>query len=160
MTLRLHDTLSRSLVPLEPIESGHVRLYTCGPTVWNRVHIGNFRTFIFEDVLRRWLDRCFDRVTHVMNLTDVDDRIIKNANEHGHTLEQETQRWIDAFYADRDALGIRPAHHYPRATEYIEPMVNLVERLEARGAAYRSDGSVYFECHSVVLARIKSRHAR
>ena len=116
MTLQLHDTMSRELVPVEPIEPGHVRIYTCGPTVWNRVHIGNFRTFIFEDVLRRWLDRSFDRVTHVMNLTDVDDRIIKNAVEPGNSLEAETAQWIAAFDEFRDTLGIRPsapllAHH-------------------------------------------------
>ena len=101
MTLQLHDTMSRELVSVEPIEPGHVRLYTCGPTVWNRVHIGNFRTFIFEDVLRRWLDRRF-AVTHVMNLTDVDDRIIKNAVANGHTLAEETAPWIAAFEEDRD----------------------------------------------------------
>ena len=144
MTLLLHDTMSRELVAVEPIEPGHVRMYTCGPTVWNRVHIGNFRTFIFEDVLRRWLDRRFAKVTHVMNLTDVDDRIIKNAVEHGHTLDEETAQWIAAFEEDRDTLGIRPAHHYPRATEYIPQMVDLIERLEKAGAAYRTDGSYYF----------------
>src|SRR5207302_5427690 len=96
VTLRLHDTLQRSLVAVEPLEDDHVRLYTCGPTVWNRAHIGNFRTFIFEDILRRWLERRFGRVTHVMNLTDVDDRIIKNATEHGNTLEQEPAPWIAA----------------------------------------------------------------
>jgi cysteinyl-tRNA synthetase len=145
VTLQLHDTMSRELVAVEPIEPGRVRLYTCGPTVWNRVHIGNFRTFIFEDVLRRWLDRRFaGNVSHVMNLTDVDDRIIKNAVEHGHSLDEETAPWIAAFEEDRDTLGIRPAHHYPRATAYIEQMVDLIERLERAGAAYRSDGSYYF----------------
>ncbi|HEY6468359.1 MAG TPA: cysteine--tRNA ligase [Candidatus Dormibacteraeota bacterium] len=144
MTLHLHDTMSRELVAVEPIEPGHVRLYTCGPTVWNRVHIGNFRTFIFEDVLRRWLDRSFAHVTHVMNLTDVDDRIIKNAVEHGNTLDAETAQWIAAFAEDRATLGIRPAHFYPRATEYIEQMVALIERLVQAGAAYESDGSYYF----------------
>jgi cysteinyl-tRNA synthetase len=144
VTLRLYDTLTRQHVPVEPLEPGHVRIYTCGPTVWNSVHVGNFRTFIFEDVLRRWLDHRFERVTHVMNLTDVDDRIINNARQHGHGLDEETEPWVRSFFADRDTLGIRPAHHYPRATEYIEQMVALVERLEAGGAAYRSDGSYYF----------------
>ena len=101
MSLRLHDTLTKGLVEVEPLQPGHVRLYTCGPTVWNRVHIGNFRTFVFEDVLRRWLDRSFDRVTHVMNLTDVDDRILRNAAEHGNTLEQETAPWIAAFEVEQ-----------------------------------------------------------
>ena len=144
MTLHLHDTMTRRLQPVDPLRDQEIRMYTCGPTVWNRVHIGNFRTFIFEDVLRRWLDRRYPHVTHVMNLTDVDDRIIKNAREHGHTLDEETAPWIAAFFEDRDTLGIRPAHHYPRATEYIEPMVALIERLEREGAAYRSDGSWYF----------------
>jgi cysteinyl-tRNA synthetase len=143
VTLHLHDTMSRELVAVEPITPGHVRMYTCGPTVWNRVHIGNLRTFIFEDVLRRWLDRSFE-VTHVMNLTDVDDRIIKNAMEHGNTLEAETAPWIAAFEEDRDILGIRPAHHYPRATAYIEEMVELIERLVRAGAAYEANGSYYF----------------
>ncbi len=144
MTLQLHDTMSRELVAVEPIEPGHVRLYTCGPTVWNRVHIGNFRTFIFEDVLRRWLDRRFTTVTHVMNLTDVDDRIIKNAVDHGATLDEETAPWIAAFAEDRETLGIRPATFYPRATQYIEQMVDLIERLVTAGAAYESDRSYYF----------------
>ena len=144
MTFRVHDTLSRRLTPVEPLDTGHVRMYTCGPTVWNRVHIGNFRTFIFEDVLRRWLGRRFARVTHVMNLTDVDDRIIKNATAHGHSLDEETAPWIAAFFEDRDTLGLRSAHFYPRATEYIDEMVDLIERLVAVGAAYRSDGSYYF----------------
>ena len=144
MTLRLHDTMRRALVPVEPLDGDWIRLYTCGPTVWNRAHIGNFRTFTFEDVLRRWLDRRFAKVTHVMNLTDVDDRIIKNAREHGTTLAQETAPWIEGFFEDLETLGIRRAHHYPRATEYIEQMVALVERLLAADAAYRSDSSAYF----------------
>ena len=144
MTLHLFDTLTRRLQPVEPLRDGEIRMYTCGPTVYNRVHIGNFRTFIFEDVLRRWLDRRFERVVHVMNLTDVDDRIINNARESGHSLDEETAPWIAAFFEDRDTLGIRPAHHYPRATQYIPQMVDLIERLEREGAAYRSEGSVYF----------------
>ena len=144
MSLRLHDTLTRRLQNVEPLEPGHVRLYTCGPTVWNRAHIGNFRTFLFEDVLRRWLERSFPRVTHVMNLTDVDDRLIRNATEHGQDLAAETAPWIEGFFADADALGIRRAHHYPRATEYIDEMVALIERLEAKGVTYRSEGGIYF----------------
>jgi cysteinyl-tRNA synthetase len=144
MTLHLYDTLTRRLQPVEPLRDHEIRMYTCGPTVYNRVHIVNFRTFIFEDVLRRWLDRRFERVVHVMNLTDVDDRIINNVRESGHDIEEETAQWIAAFFEDRDTLGIRPAHHYPRATEYIPQMVDLIERLEREGAAYRSEGSVYF----------------
>src|ERR1700719_266752 len=144
MALRLHDTLTRALREVQPLEDGHVRIYTCGPTVYARSHIGNFRTFLFEDVLRRWLERRYPRVTHVMNLTDVEDKIIRNAAAAGHDLDEETAPWIAAFFEDLDTLGIRRAHHYPRATAYIEQMVEIIERLEASGVTYRTEGSVYF----------------
>lgn len=144
MGLRLYDTLTHRVRPVVPVEPGHVRLYSCGPTVWNRAHIGNFRTFVAVDVLRRVLEQRFDRVTHVMNLTDVDDRIVRNAKAHGRSLDEETAPWIDAFFRDLDTMGIRRAHHYPRATEYVDAMVALVQRLEQRGLTYRSDGSIYF----------------
>jgi cysteinyl-tRNA synthetase len=144
MALRLHDTLTRTLQEVVPLEEGHVRVYTCGPTVYARAHIGNFRTFLFEDVLHRWLERRFPRVTHVMNLTDVEDKIITAAAAAGHDLHEETAPWIAAFFEDLDTLNIRRAHHYPRATDYIEEMVGLIERLEAAGVTYRSDGNVYF----------------
>jgi cysteinyl-tRNA synthetase len=144
MPMRLHDTMTRTLQAVEPLEQDHVRLYTCGPTVYARAHIGNFRTFLFEDVLRRWLERRFARVTHVMNLTDVEDKIIRNARAAGHDLDTETAPWIAAFFDDLATLNIRPAHHYPRATAYLAEMVTLIERLEANGVTYRSDGSVYF----------------
>ncbi len=144
MTMRLHDTMTRRLRDVSPLDAGHVRMYTCGPTVYARSHIGNFRTFLFEDVLRRWLERRFTTVTHVMNLTDVEDKIIRNANAAGHDLDSETAPWIDAFFEDLDTLNIRRAHHYPRATEYIKEMVSLIERLDAAGVTYRSEGSVYY----------------
>jgi len=146
VALHLFDTLSRRLQPVAPLEPGRVRLYTCGPTVYARVHIGNFRTFIFEDVLRRVLEQRFgaEHVSHVMNLTDVEDKIIRNAMAHGVPLDEETAPWIAAFFEDLDTLGLRRAHHYPRATEYIEQMLTLIERLEEQGVTYRSDGSVYF----------------
>ena len=144
MPMRLHDTMTRQLVEVVPLEPGHVRLYTCGPTVYARAHIGNFRAYVFEDVLRRWLEHRFERVTHVMNLTDVEDKIIRNAVAHGHGLDEETAPWIAAFFQDLDMLGIRRAHHYPRATEYVPQMVALIRRLQARGLTYISEGSVYF----------------
>ncbi|MDQ2961002.1 MAG: cysteine--tRNA ligase [Candidatus Dormibacteraeota bacterium] len=144
MPMRLHDTLTRSLRELTPLETGHVRMYTCGPTVYARSHIGNFRTFLFEDTLRRWLERRFPRVTHVMNLTDVEDKIIRNAAAAGHDLATETAPWIAAFEQDLVTLNVRPAHHYPRATAYIGEMVGVIERLDAAGVTYRSEGSVYF----------------
>jgi cysteinyl-tRNA synthetase len=136
--------MTRRSQPVEPLEEGHVRLYTCGPTVYARAHIGNFRAYLFEDVLRRVLEQRFPRVTHVMNLTDVEDKIIRNAVAHGSSLDEETEPWIRAFYEDLDALGIRRAHHYPRATEYVDRMVELIERLGERGATYRGDGGIYF----------------
>jgi cysteinyl-tRNA synthetase len=144
VTLRLFDTMTRRLQPVQPLEPEHVRVYTCGPTVYARVHIGNFRTFIFEDVLRRVLEQRFPRVSHVMNLTDVEDKIIRNAVAHGVGLDEETAPWIQAFFEDVDVLGLRRAHHFPRATEYIEPMVDLIEKLEEQGVTYRTEGSVYF----------------
>ncbi len=144
MALHLFDTMTRRLQPVRPLDAENLRVYTCGPTVYARVHIGNFRTFIFEDVLRRVLEQRFPTVTHVMNLTDVEDKIIRNAVAHHVGLDEETAPWIAAFFEDLEVLGLRRAHHYPRATEYIEQMLQLIERLEERGVTYRSEGSVYF----------------
>ncbi|GAC1573718.1 MAG: cysteine--tRNA ligase [Candidatus Dormibacteria bacterium] len=141
---RLHDTLSRGLKTVEPLEPDHVRLYTCGPTVYGPAHIGNFRAYVFEDVLRRWLEQRFQRVTHVMNLTDVEDKIIRNAIAHQRDLAAETAPHIAGFHEDLAALNVRPAHHYPRATGYIAEMVEIIQRLDAAGVTYRADGSVYF----------------
>jgi len=146
--LRLHDTMSRGLRTVEPLEPGHVRLYTCGPTVYGPAHLGNFRAYVFEDVLRRWLERRFGRVTHVMNLTDVEDKIIRNAVAHQRGLEAETAPHIAGFLEDLGTLNIRPAHHYPRATAYIAEMIAIIQRLEAAGMTYRADGSVYFRIAS------------
>jgi cysteinyl-tRNA synthetase len=144
MALRLFDTMTRRLQPVQPLEPANLRVYTCGPTVYARVHVGNFRTFLVEDVLRRVLEQRFERVTHVMNLTDVEDKIIRNAVAHHVDLDTETAPWIDAFFEDLDTLGLRRAHDYPRATEYIEQMVELIEKLEEQGVTYRSEGSIYF----------------
>jgi cysteinyl-tRNA synthetase len=145
MPLRLHNTLTRALDQFVPLQPGRASLYTCGPTVYNYAHIGNFRTFLFEDLLRRWLEASGYDVFHVMNLTDVDDKTIKGAAAAGVPLREYTERFARAFFEDRDYLRIRPAHVYPRATEFIGPMVALVESLLAKGIAYRGeDGSVYF----------------
>ncbi len=144
MAMRLHDTMTRGLREVTPLQHDHVRLYTCGPTVYAPQHIGNFRTYLFEDVLRRWLERRFARVTHVMNVTDVEDKIIRNAIAHSRPMREETSPWIAAFFEDLDTLNLRRAHHYPRATEYIDEMVAIIERLDVAGCTYRSEGSVYF----------------
>ena len=145
MTVRLHNTLTRRVEELVPLAPPRVALYTCGPTVWNYAHIGNFRTFVFEDVLRRYLTYAGYAVEHVMNLTDVDDRTIKAAGEAGRRLTEHTAPFIAAFFEDCAYLRIAPATHYPRATAFVPQMVALVQRLLERGIAYRGeDGSVYF----------------
>jgi len=143
--LRLFNTLTRRIEPFAPLHPAKVTLYTCGPTVWNYAHIGNFRTFVFEDVLRRYLEYSGFAVLHVMNLTDVDDRTIGAANKAGVKLAEHVKPFTQAFFEDRDYLRIEPATHYPAATTHIPAMVALVERLLAKGVAYKGeDGSVYF----------------
>ena len=145
MTLRLYNTLTRALEPLVPLAPPRVTLYTCGPTVWNYAHIGNYRTFLFEDLLRRWLEHSGYDVFHIMILTDVDDRTIKAAAAAGKPLTAHTEPYAQAFFEDRDFLRLEPAHVYPRATGSIAAMVALVERLLAAGVAYQGeDRSVYF----------------
>src|SRR4029077_5141028 len=142
--LRLHNTMSGQVEEFVSIEPGHVRMYTCGPTVHDYAHIGNFRTFLFEDLLRRVLQQQGYRVTQVMNLTDVEDRIIKKSAEHGQTIDEFTEQYIEAFFQDLDTLRIQRAEHYPRATQHIFEMVSLIERLTQNGHTYVADGSTYF----------------
>jgi cysteinyl-tRNA synthetase len=145
MTLHLYNTLTRQVEPFRPLQPGRVSLYTCGPTVYNYAHIGNFRTFLFEDLLRKWLEASGYEVFHVMNLTDVDDKTIGGATAAGQPLRQYVQRFIDAFHEDRRYLKIRDASAYPRATDFIGPMIELVKGLLDKQIAYRGpDGSVYF----------------
>jgi len=122
-----------------------VKIYTCGPTVYNFAHIGNFRTYLFEDLMRRTLQLLGYRVEQVMNLTDVDDKTIHGATAQGVSLAVYTQTYIDAFFQDLDALGIQRAEHYPRATDYFPQMIQMIEQLLEKGTAYRgSDKSIYF----------------
>jgi cysteinyl-tRNA synthetase len=144
MAMRLHNTMSGQEEEFKPIEAGHVRMYTCGPTVHDYAHIGNFRTFLFEDLLRRVLLQQGYKVTQVMNLTDVEDRIIKKAAEHGQTIDEFTEKYIEAFFEDLDTLRIERAEHYPRATEHIFEMVSLIDLLNEKGHTYVTDGSTYF----------------
>jgi len=146
--MRLHNTLSGQVEEFKPIEVGHVRMYTCGPTVHDYAHIGNFRTFLFEDLLRRVLLQQGYRVTQVMNLTDVEDRIIRKAAEHGQTIDEFTEKYIEAFFEDLDTLRIERAEHYPRATEHIFEMVSLIDLLNEKGHTYVTDGSTYFRIAS------------
>ena len=142
--VRLHNTMSRRLEPLRPLRAGEVGIYTCGPTVYDAPHIGNLRTFLFEDVLRRSLHLLGYRVTQVMNLTDVEDKIIDGAHRAGQSIAEFTAPHVDEFFADLAALGIEPAEHYPRATEHIDGMIELIEALIEQGYAYTAEGGVFF----------------
>jgi cysteinyl-tRNA synthetase len=147
--LRLYNSLTRRVEPFAPLEPGHVRLYTCGPTVYNYAHIGNFRAYVFEDVLKRHLRHRGYRVTHVMNLTDVDDKTIQGAVAAGLPLRDFTRQFSDAFFADLATLRIAPADVYPAATDHIPEMIALITTLLEKGHAYRTeDGSVYFRIAS------------
>ncbi|MGB3562337.1 MAG: cysteine--tRNA ligase, partial [Thermoanaerobaculia bacterium] len=139
-----YNTLGRSPQPLEPLVPGEIRLYTCGPTVYGHVHIGNLRAFLFEDILRRALKYLGYRVTQVMNITDVDDKVIKGAREAGVSLDEFTQPFIDSFFRDLDTLHVERAEEYPRATRHVPEMIDLVQRLIENDFAYESDGSVFF----------------
>jgi len=145
-TLRLRNTLGGRVEPFQPGSADEVRMYTCGLTVYARGHIGNFRTFVAQDILRRYLRFKGYRVLQAMNFTDVDDKTIRGAAEAGEPLRDYTTRYIEEFFDDADALGIERAEHYPRATdqEYVEAMIRLVERLLENGIAYEAGGSIYF----------------
>jgi cysteinyl-tRNA synthetase len=139
------NTLTRRKEKFVPIEEGKVGLYTCGPTVYNYAHIGNFRAFLFEDLLKRWLEYRGYKVTHVMNLTDVDDKTIRGSQKQRVPLEKYTAHYAKAFFEDIKALNIELADYYPKATAHIPEMVALVQQLMQKGYAYRGqDGSIYF----------------
>ena len=140
------NTLTRKKEKFTPLERGKVKIYTCGPTVYDFAHIGNFRTFIFQDLLRRWLEYRGFRVTQVMNITDVDDKTIRGARKQGVSLRQYTDYYMKAFFEDIEALNLEKAEHYPRATEHIPEMVSLIKRLLEKGYAYKGeDGSIYYD---------------
>jgi cysteinyl-tRNA synthetase len=144
MALHFYNTLSRQDEEFVPLRGPEVRLYTCGPTVYDYAHIGNFRTYVWEDLLRRYLRHRGFKVIQVMNLTDVDDKTIANARDSGQTLADYTRTYIDAFFEDVAALGMEKAEHYPRATAYIPQMARLIRRLQEKGHVYESRGSLYF----------------
>jgi len=146
--MRLYNTLGRRLEELRPEEEGRIKLYTCGPTVYGLVHIGNLRTFLFEDILRRGLQFLGYDVTQIMNLTDVDDKTIRGAQEAGLPLDEFTAPYIESFFEDLDRLGIERAEEYPRATTHIPEMIAMIETLIERGHAYAADGSIYFKIAS------------
>jgi cysteinyl-tRNA synthetase len=139
------NTLTRKKEVFKPLEADKVKMYTCGPTVYDFAHIGNFRAFLFEDLLKRWLVSRGFNVTHVMNLTDVDDKTIKGSQKQQVPLRQFTDFYVEAFFEDIKALNIQPADVYPKATDHIPEMVALIKTLMAKGYAYRGeDGSIYY----------------
>jgi cysteinyl-tRNA synthetase len=144
MVLRLFNSMGRRLVPFVPLRKGEVRMYTCGPTVWNYAHVGNFRTFLFEDVLRRYLLYKGFRVTQVKNITDVEDRIIRGMKQTGKSREELTEFYTEAFMEDLTALNVQRAEHYPRATENIAGMVEMIKSLVKLGYAYKADDGSYY----------------
>jgi cysteinyl-tRNA synthetase len=148
VALRLHNTLTGTKDLFEPLEPGHVGMYTCGPTVWNFAHVGNLRAFLFYDLLRRHLQVDGYRLTHVMNVTDIDDRILDQAMHAGSTIGEYVRPYLTAFFEDMAALRAQPAEHYPRATEHIGDMVAMISALLENGHAYIADGDVYFRIAS------------
>jgi cysteinyl-tRNA synthetase len=144
MALRFYNTLTQESEVFTPLHDRTVRMYTCGPTVYNYVHIGNLRTFMFQDVLRRWLAYRGYKLDHVMNITDVEDKIIANAAKQGKTIEEYTEAYTRAFFEDAKTLRLQTPEHIAKATEHIGAMVKAIEQLEAKGCTYESDGSVYF----------------
>jgi cysteinyl-tRNA synthetase len=146
--LTLFNTLGRKLEPFVPLVPGEARVYICGPTVYNEVHIGNLRTFLFGDLLRRSLRHLGFRVTQVMNLTDVDDKTIQGAHKAGVSLADYTGPFIQTFLRDLDTLHMERVEHFPKATDHIPEMIAIIETLIANGHAYETDGSVFFKIGS------------
>jgi cysteinyl-tRNA synthetase len=142
--IRLHNTLSGKAEPFTPQTPGEVRMYTCGPTVYDYAHIGNYRTFVFQDILRRFLKFRGFKLIHVMNLTDVDDRIIANAAAAGIGIREYTEKYAQAFFEDCKTLNIEAPEHWVRATDHIGDMVKLIERLRQKSFTYPSEGSIYY----------------
>ena len=143
--IRLFNTLTRQKEEFVPIEFGKVGMYTCGPTVYDYAHIGNFRAFVFEDLLKRWLEYRGFKVVQVMNLTDIDDKTIKGSQKQSKPLREYTDFFANAFFEDIRALKITPATIYPRATDHIPEMVKLIKALLENGYAYKSeDNSIYY----------------
>ena len=144
MPLRLYNTLTQTVEPFSPMAENTVRMYTCGPTVYDFAHIGNFRTFVFYDLLRKWFRASGFRLDHVMNITDVDDRIIQNAVSLQQPVEEYTERFIEAFREDCETLRLETPERLVRATGHIADMVQAIEQLAKTGHTYDSEGSVYF----------------
>ncbi len=144
MALRFYNTLTQRVEDFAPLHDNEVRMYTCGPTVYNYAHIGNLRTFTFEDILRRWLAARGYKLNHVMNITDVEDKIIRNATAQGKTIFEYTQTYTKAFFEDMDTLRLQRPERIVKATDHIGEMADAISTLTSKGFTYESDGSVYY----------------
>src|SRR6202142_2351308 len=142
--IQVHNTLSGKVEPFVPQKKDEVRMYTCGPTTYDYAHIGNFRTFVFQDILRRFLKVRGFKLMHVMNLTDVDDRIIANAAAAGASIREYTEKYVQAFFADCRTMSVESPEHWIRATEHIDDMVALIQKLQKNTYTYNSEGSIYY----------------
>ena len=143
--MKIYNTMTRKKEEFKPIEPGKVKIYACGPTVYNYFHIGNARPFILFDTLRRYFEYLGNKVTFVQNFTDVDDKMIARAAEEKTTLKELGERFIGEYFKDAQGLGIRPADVHPKATEHMPDIIALVQRLIDSGHAYVADGDVYFD---------------
>ena len=142
--LKFYNTLTQKREPFQELIPGEVRLYTCGPTVYANSHIGNFRTFMFEDLLRRFLKYKGYKVIQVMNITDIDDKTIRDSQKAGLPLSEFTGKYTQSFFEDLETLNFERAEHFPKATDHIPEMIALIQRLEQKGFTYAVDGSIYF----------------
>ena len=148
MALRLYNTLTRQVEEVTPLDGETLRLYACGPTVYDFVHIGNFRTFVFQDLLRRYISYKGFPLRHVMNITDVDDKIIDNARKANLSIKDYTARYAEAFFDDMQKLGLQKPDVTPYATDHIDSMVQLILKLRDQGCTYESEGSIYYRIDS------------
>ena len=160
MAVRIHNTLTGLTEPLEPLEPGHVRLYVCGMTTYDYTHLGHGRLMVAFDIVQRWLRASGLRVTYVRNITDIDDKIIRRAAERGEPIQALTERFIGYMHEDLDGLGVQRPDLEPRATENVAPMLELIERLQAKGLAYLADdGDVNFSVRSFpAYGKLSHRH--
>lgn len=142
--MKIYNTLTRKKEEFHPIEEGKIKLYACGPTVYNYFHIGNARAFLFFDVVRRYFEYSGYDVTYVQNITDIEDKLINQSKEEGLTVQKIAEKYFNSFLEDTRALGIKQADHQPKATEYIDEMIKLIKKLEDKGFAYEVEGDVYF----------------
>src|SRR3989344_4759385 len=144
MNIKLYNGLTRKKETFKPLKKGIVSLYGCGPTVYNYAHIGNLRTYIFEDVLRKTLEYGGYKTKHIMNITDIEDKIIKNAAERKETIYEFVKPYEKAFFEDIAKLNIKKAAKYPKATKHIKEMINMIKTLLKKGLAYEASGGIYY----------------